>query len=302
MTPSRFVRFAWVTLVLTVFVIVWGAVVRATGSGAGCGSHWPLCDGVAVPLAPATSTLIEYTHRLTSGVVMLLSLAMVVLARRVFPPAHRARTWAVWTFVFMLIEAAIGAGLVLLGLVEDNASALRAGYISLHLTNTMLLLGAMTGTIWWGSRPDGAGQAPVPRSRRLLVVLVFTMLVAATGAVVALGNTLFPATSLAQGLAADLDATSHVLIRLRVFHPMLAVALALVIITLARRDSSFGGFGGAHRESLTAPIIALVGLQVGLGVINIAMLAPLPLQLAHLVGSNALWIVLVWAWVRGTSA
>jgi len=298
MTRPGFVRFAWVTMVLTVFVIVWGAVVRATGSGAGCGSHWPLCDGVVVPLAPRTSTLIEYTHRLTSGVVMLLSLAMVVLARRVFPPAHRARTWAGWAFAFMLIEAAIGAGLVLLGLVEDNASALRAAYISLHLTNTMLLLGAMTGTIWWSSRPAEAPATVIVRSRRLQAALIFMMVVAATGAVVALGDTLFPSTSLAQGFAADLDATSHMLLRLRVFHPFLAVALALVTIALARRDSSFGG---AHRESLTPLVITLVGLQVGLGVINLLMLAPLPLQLAHLVGSNALWTVLVWAWVRGTS-
>ena len=299
MTPSTFVRFAWVTLVLTVFVIIWGAVVRATGSGAGCGSHWPLCDGVAVPLAPQTSTLIEYTHRLTSGIVMLLSLAMAVLARRVFPPAHRARTWAAWAFVFMLIEAAIGAGLVLLGLVEDNASALRAAYISLHLTNTMILLAAMTGTIWWASRRAGFNPAVVTRSRRLRITLIFMMVVAATGAVVALGDTLFPAASLAQGLAADLDATSHVLLRLRLVHPLLAVALALVIIALARRDSSFRG---AQGESLKALVITLVGLQVGLGVINVLMLAPLPLQLAHLVGSNALWIALVWAWVRGTPA
>jgi heme A synthase len=298
-TQATFVRFAWVTLVLTVFVIIWGAVVRATGSGAGCGSHWPLCDGVVVPLAPRTSTMIEYTHRLSSGVVMLLSLAMLVFSRRVFPAAHRARTWAAWTFVFMLIEAAVGAGLVLLGLVEDNASALRAGYISVHLTNTMLLLGAMTGTIWWSSGSALVRPVVIPRSRRLTLVLVFMMVVAATGAVVALGDTLFPTTSLAQGLAADMDATSHVLIRLRVVHPSLAVALALVTIALARRDSSFGG---SNRESLTPVVITLVGLQIGLGIINVVMLAPLPMQLAHLMGSNVLWIALVWAWVRGASA
>ena len=295
MTPARFVRFGWATLAITVVVIVWGAVVRATGSGAGCGSHWPLCNGVAVPLAPATSTIIEYVHRLTSGVAMLLALGLVVAARRAFPAGHRARVWAAWTLVFMLIEAAVGAGLVLLGLVEDNKSALRAAYIAVHLTNTMLLLGAMTGTIWWGSRPAGGVPIQIRRSPKLTAALAFMMAVAATGAVVALGDTLFPATSLAQGFAADMDATSHFLIRLRVFHPVLAVALALVAIALARRDPSFAGSG----EPLRAMVIALVFLQAGLGVINLLLLAPLALQLAHLLGSNLLWIVLVWAWTGG---
>jgi len=296
MTSSAFNRFAWATLVVTVVVIVWGAVVRATGSGAGCGSHWPLCNGVAVPLAPGTATVIEYVHRLTSGVAMLLALGLVVAARRAFPPGHRARVWAAWTLVFMLIEAAVGAGLVLLGLVEDNASALRAAYISVHLTNTMLLLGAMTGTIWWGSRPAGGAPIQIRRSPKLTTALAFMMAVAATGAVVALGDTLFPAASLAQGFAADLDATSHFLIRLRVFHPALAVALALVVIALARRDPSFAGPEG---ESLRAIVMTLVFVQAGLGVINLLLLAPLTLQLAHLLGSNLLWIALVWAWTGG---
>ena len=297
MTPAAFVRFAWITLVLTAFVIVWGAVVRATGSGAGCGSHWPLCNGVAVPLAPETSTLIEYTHRLTSGVVMLLSLAMVVLSRRAFSSGHPARIWAVWTLVFMLIEAAVGAGLVLLGLVEDNASALRAAYIAVHLSNTMLLLGAMTGTIWWANQPPRLAQVTIHRSRRLQATLIFMMAVAATGAVVALGNTLFPAASLTEGLAADLDPTSHALVRLRVIHPFLAAALALVILALARRDPSFAG---DRRHSLKTLVVTLLAIQIGLGVINLLMLAPLPLQLVHLIGSNLLWLAMVWSWLGGT--
>src|ERR1043165_6000488 len=69
-----FTRFAWFTLTITVVVIVWGAVVRATGSGAGCGSHWPLCNGVVVPIAPRAATVIEFVHRLTSGLAMILSI------------------------------------------------------------------------------------------------------------------------------------------------------------------------------------------------------------------------------------
>lgn len=294
MNTQTFVKFAWATLAITVVVIVWGAVVRATGSGAGCGSHWPLCNGVVVPVAPTTKTIIEFVHRVTSGAAMLLSLGLVVAARVVFPAGHRARAWAVATFIFMIIEAAVGAGLVLLGLVEQNASALRAGYIGVHLTNTMLLVAAMTGTIWWASRPAGAVPSSAHRSRRLLATLAAMIVVAATGAIVALGDTLFPQASLMQGLAADLDSTSHVLIRLRVFHPILAVGVALVAIAQARRTPAFAGPGG---ESMRLIVISLVLVQAALGAVNLLMLAPLALQMAHLLGSNVLWIALVWSWL-----
>jgi cytochrome c oxidase assembly protein subunit 15 len=295
MTQSSFVRFAWSTLAVTVVVIVWGAVVRATGSGAGCGSHWPLCNGAIVPLEPRTATVIEYVHRVTSGAAMLLSLGLVVGARRVFPAGHRARAWALAAFVVMLIEAALGAGLVLLGLVEDNTSALRAAYIAVHLANTMVLTGLMTGTVWWASQPV-AGRAAVVRSGALLATMGLTVIVAAAGGAVALGDTLFPAASLGQGLSADLSPTSHFLVRLRVIHPILAVGMALALIVLIRRDATFAGKAG---QSIRTTLVALVHLQVLLGVVNLLMLAPLPLQMAHLAGSNLLWIAMVWAWMGG---
>jgi heme A synthase len=293
-TAATFRRAAWAALAATVVVIVWGAVVRATGSGAGCGSHWPLCNGVVVPVAPAAKTIIEFIHRLSSGVAMVLSLGLMISARRVFPSGHRARVWAAASFVFMVIEAAVGAGLVLLGLVENNASALRAAYIAVHLTNTMLLVGAMTGMIWWAGRPDTS--ISIVRSRKLTAVLVAMMVVAATGAIVALGDTLFPATSFSRGLAADLDSTSHFLIRLRAAHPVLAVAVALVTIALTRRDPTFTGPHGQR-----ALVVSLIGVQLSLGALNLMTLAPLPVQMAHLLVSNLLWIALVWNWVGGLS-
>lgn len=281
-----FVRFAWITLGITIIVIVWGGVVRATGSGAGCGSHWPLCNGVVVPLAPAAATIIEFTHRLTSGAAMILAVVLALWARRVFPAGHRARTWALWALIFMLIEAAIGAGIVLLGLVEGNASALRAGYIAVHLTNTMFLMAAMTATIRTGTKgTDGAkGTAATksPAGTARVLTLVLMIVVAAAGAIVALGDTLFPHASLAEGIAADLDPTSHFLIRLRVWHPILAVTTSLVAVF-------------SFRSTL---ITTLVLAQAGLGVMNLLMLAPLPLQMAHLLGSSVLWIALVWEWLN----
>ena len=277
---QKFVRFAWFTLAITVVVIVWGAVVRATGSGAGCGSHWPLCNGDVVPLAPTTSTIIEFTHRLTSGLALVLSVVMFVWARRVFPPGHRARTWAGAALGFMLGEAAIGAGIVLLELVENNTSALRAIYQGVHLTNTMFLVAAMTATIHEGQRAEGKGQREVTgkRSKGQVLALILMILVAAFGAIVALGDTLFPHASLAEGIAADFDSTSHFLIRLRIWHPILAAAVSLLTAFTFRN----------------AVITTLIVAQVGLGVLNLIMLAPLPLQMAHLLGSNVLWIAMVW--------
>ena len=223
---------------MTVLVIVWGAVVRATGSGAGCGSHWPLCNGNVVPLAPSAATIIEFVHRVTSGLVMVLAIGLVVMARRTFPAGHPARRWALFSLLFMLIEAAIGAGIVLLQLVEGNASALRAGYVGGHLVNTLLLVAAMTTTIW-----AARSEPPVVRRSRSMsgftVAMVTMLVVAATGAIVALGDTLFPSTSLAAGLAADLDPTSHFLIRLRVWHPILAAAVAVYLFWIAWRHPDF---------------------------------------------------------------
>jgi len=294
-TRQTFRRLAWAALAVTVVVIVWGAVVRATGSGAGCGSHWPLCNGVVVPVAPAAKTIIEFIHRLSSGLAMLLSFGLMIAARLVFPRGHRARVWAVASFVFMVIEAAVGAGLVLLGLVENNASALRAAYIGVHLTNTMLLVGSMTGTIWWASRPREE-TGPIVRSSALTSMLIAMIVVAATGAIVALGDTLFPVTSLSQGLAADLDSASHFLIKLRAIHPIVAVTVALLTIWLTRRDPTFAGPSG---ESTRSVVVALILTQAALGVVNLLMLAPLTLQMAHLLVSNLLWIAMVWAWVGG---
>lgn len=295
MSRSSYVRFAMLTLVVTVVVVIWGGVVRATGSGAGCGSHWPLCNGVVVPLEPGIKTVIEFTHRLTSGVAMLLSLALVLLSRRVFPAGHRARSWALAGLVFMLIEAAIGAGLVLLGLVENNQSVARAIYIAGHLTNTMLLTGAITGAIWWARRPDD--NTHIHRSRVMGAALVLLIVVAATGAIVALGDTLFPHETLAEGLRADVDPSSHWIIRLRAIHPALAAVAALMILGLTRRDPTFTTTtAGASSGAL---IVALVLLQVGLGVFTLVALAPLALQMAHLLGSNLLWIAMIWAWLGG---
>ncbi|MGH8637336.1 MAG: COX15/CtaA family protein, partial [Burkholderiales bacterium] len=94
-------RFAWSVLLYTVGVIAWGAYVRATGSGAGCGAHWPLCNGVVLPRSPTIATIIELSHRVTSGIALVAVLALLVWVFRACRPGHPARTGAVLSTCFM---------------------------------------------------------------------------------------------------------------------------------------------------------------------------------------------------------
>src|SRR6266540_6286398 len=110
MKLDRFAKYAWFALAFNLLVIVWGAFVRASGSGAGCGSHWPLCNGEVVPVNPSIERVIEFTHRGMSGVALLLVLGMVIWAFRAYPPG-RVRRGAVASMIFILIEALIGAAL-----------------------------------------------------------------------------------------------------------------------------------------------------------------------------------------------
>jgi cytochrome c oxidase assembly protein subunit 15 len=288
---TRLSRFGWSLLAYNVAVILWGAYVRASGSGAGCGSHWPLCNGEVIPRLPATATIIEFSHRLTSGLALVGVVALYFWTRRVRPAGDPARRAAAASVIFILSEAAVGAGLVLFRLVADNASMARALFMAAHLTNTFVLLAALTLTAWWLS----GGSAPAPRTHpRLAAAWVFSVaafLVASiSGAVAALGDTLYPSASLAEGLRADLSATSHFLIRLRMLHPVLAVsavAIAMLVAPrLVRDDDAIG-------QRLARMVIALSGLQLVAGLTNVLLLAPIWIQLVHLLLADAVWISLV---------
>jgi heme A synthase len=292
MIPSmdRFARYAWTTLVYNLAVILWGATVRATGSGAGCGSHWPLCNGEVVPRSPRIETVIELTHRVTSGIALLLVVGLVVLAFRWRPRGHAARKAAAWTLFFMLTEAAVGAGLVLFELVADNKSMARALFMGTHLINTFFLLGAMTLTAHFAS-----GRSPfrLRRQGSLAVWLVTgaaaLLLAGVSGAIAALGDTLFPAATLREALKQDLSSTAHLLIRLRVLHPALSVSAAGLAIFLAFRLESLqpGSLAARWANRRTLP---LVFLQIVAGVVNVLLLAPVWMQLVHLLLADLVWI------------
>src|SRR6266404_2253040 len=148
------VRFAWGVVGYNVLVILWGALVRATGSGAGCGNHWPLCNGQVIPLSPRVDTVIEFTHRCMTGGAAFLVLGLLVWTFRGTVKGQAARVLAVASMVLLLNEAFLGALLVKLGYVTGNQSVGRVVVLSIHLSNTLLLLAALTLT----ARSLGTGQ------------------------------------------------------------------------------------------------------------------------------------------------
>jgi heme A synthase len=291
-------RFAQLTLGYVLLVIVWGGYVRASGAGAGCGRHWPLCNGELIPQSPSTKTLIELGHRITSGLSLVLVGALVIWAYRARPAGHRMRRAATWSLAFLIVEALIGALLVKLELVGANDSMLRAGYLAGHLANTFVLLAFLTLAVLWAEDP-GPRSTPTPGPRLVgWLALGGILVVAMSGAVTALGDTLFPAESLAAGLRQDTSPTSHFLLRLRVIHPALAVAVAVLTIFFGYRAASRGEDHRTHRAGRW--LIGLTLIQLGVGVVNLALLVPIATQLLHLLVADLLWIAAVGvAWGRG---
>lgn len=286
-----FARLATTALAYNLAVIVWGAYVRATGSGAGCGDHWPTCNGQIIPRAPSLQTAIELTHRATSGIALILVVAMLLWARRALPKGHPARLGAHLTGGLIVVESLLGAGIVLLRLVAGNTSTTRGWYLAAHLINTFLLVAALTLTVWWAW-----GGARLRRPRGLLdaslvVGMAATLLLAVSGGVAALGDTLFRANSLAEGIAMDFSPSSHIFLRLRIWHPVLAVAVGIYLVLMAwtARLARSTPANGLFAAALTALFVA----QLGLGVANVFLLAPTWLQLVHLLMADLVWITLV---------
>ncbi|MDB4974914.1 MAG: cytochrome oxidase assembly protein [Myxococcaceae bacterium] len=298
---TRFRGWALALIVATVAVILWGAFVRVTGSGAGCADHWPLCNGELMPRAPKLETLIELTHRVTSSLAGLLSVVVFFYARRVFEPGAPARKAAALGLVLMLLEGAIGALLVKAGLVAKNASEARALVVGIHLCNTFLLLGAQVLTYHFargGAPLRLAGQGA--RFALLTGLLALALLLGASGAVTALGDTLFPAASLRAGIAQDLTPGAHFLIRLRVYHPLLAVLGGAVIVYMAQSLRSALDSREVSRWASRLTIIYIA--QLAVGSLNLSLLAPAPIQIAHLLLADLVWISLVMLSVHALAA
>lgn len=274
-----FATFAWLLTGYTVIVILWGAFVRATGSGAGCGSHWPLCNGEVIPHSPGIETLIEFGHRLSSGLLGLLVLALVIAAFRLFPKGDKVRKAAMWTLFFIVSESLLGAGLVTFEWVAANDSEERVYVMAFHLINTFLLLAVTTLTAWFAS----GGDAPTFRDRPklaipLLLAILGVMIVGSSGAITALGDTLV----LTEGVRPEDSPVVARLVASRFYHPTIAIIVFFLAAFVTRKNKTYG-----H------PLIALFLAQLALGAINVYLRAPIWIQLVHLAVSDAIWILLI---------
>ena len=292
MVNGRFARATWGLVAFLLAVVAWGAFVRATGSGAGCGAHWPVCNGEVVPRGAALETLIEFSHRVSSALVTLAVFAWAIWGFVAFPRGHRVRWGAALGVVAILLEGAIGAALVLLRLTGTDDSLARAGVMGLHLVNTFFLLAVVAVTGAWAGggapirlREQGALGVLVPAALLGLVVL------GVSGAIAALGDTLFPARSLAEGLRQDAAAGAHVLLRLRVLHPLLAVAVATLLLATAAVSSLLRPGRSVRRAAIALGVLVVVQLTVGL--VNLALLAPVWIQLVHLLLADGVWLATV---------
>lgn len=283
-------KFAALVTLYTIGVILFGAWVRVTGSGAGCGEHWPSCHGEVIPRAPNLKTVIEFTHRLTSGLDGLLIFGLVAAVFRLTPTGHRARTWAVRAALFLIVEALLGAVLVKFSLVADDASKVRVLMVAIHLINTLLLVGS-TAMVGLALTPAPAEAADRSALRNTLIAGLIYMLICAMGAVTALGDTLFPIVFGAsfEHLAPS-EASAHFLERVRLIHPIVAVVGSLWILHVGAAAAA----APAPTRSAGRLVVAGILLQTTLGVANIGLSAPAWMQLVHLATANFVWLALVW--------
>jgi cytochrome c oxidase assembly protein subunit 15 len=283
------VRFAWGVVGYNLLVILWGALVRATGSGAGCGNHWPLCNGQVIPLSPRVDTIIEFTHRCMTGGSTLLVIGLLVWTFRGTVKGQAARVLAVASMVLLLNEAFLGALLVKLGYVTGNQSIGRVFVLSIHLSNTLLLLAALTLTARFLGTAQMWRELGVGGAKKVWawMGLAATLVVGVSGSLAALGDTLFPASSLRAAFAQDFAPGSPWLLRLRGVHPLSAIVAAVFVAWLVGQ----GRRRGAVR--LAATVLALLGFQLALGLADIVLLAPVWMQILHLLGADLYWVALV---------
>lgn len=288
--PIALRRFAWGVVVYFAAVILWGAVVRSTGSGDGCGDHWPLCNGTVLQHAASIQTRIEFTHRITSGISLLAVVVLLAWTRRATTKGHLARPAAATALFLTLMEAVLGALLVKLGLTAGSLSPLRPPFLALHLTNTLLLVAALALSAHFLGRSRGMhrDQVALQTPWRILAGVLLVTLVAVTGSLAALGDTLFPPASLAAAFHQDLSTATLWLVRWRWVHPVLALLTGgfLLWMLLSARKAE------ANRR-LAEAVLALTVCVLLLGLLDVLLLAPVWLQITHLAAALALWTSLV---------
>ena len=271
-------------LTTSILSILAGAIVRATGSGDGCGASWPTCNGRVIPSLETSSEIIEFSHRSISGVLLIVTLLLFVKSKDPDTPLLHKKIINYLTF-FVLLEAAIGAVIVIYEWVGLNSSLPRIIAVPLHLVNTFALLGFYT-LIFYLLR-ESENKLSNFFDKRIKIAFVLFFLTGATGSITALADVLFPSASFVEGFIEDFDSTSEVLTRLRILHPFVSTILSIFLFSESNRFKK--------EFAIDASIIkVLVIVGVILGVLNVVSNIILPLSILHLLHSDLLWITYVY--------
>ncbi len=288
---ASYAKYAWGVLVFNLLVILVGTVVRATGSGAGCGQHWPTCKGEIIPVAPTLHTMIEFTHRVVSGLDGLLVLALVFFAYRLYPRGHGVRRVTPVVLALTLLEAWIGRYIVKAELVADNATTMRALWMSGHLCNTFFLLTALSLTAWYAA---GRGRVRLfsqgSVSGALWLAFLAMLALGISGAITALGDTLFPARSHEEVMRLAVAANAPVLLKLRIWHPYIAGSVGLYLLLIAGLVAHLRPSADSRRWAGTLGWLFLAEILIGLT--NVWLRAPVAMQVIHLMFADFVWVAL----------
>lgn len=296
---SKFAKYAWFVVGYNLLVILWGVFLRASLSGDGCGEHWITCGGEVLPSAPELKTQIEFFHRVTSSiagitVIILLISAIVRWVRDKTAQNKLLLRMSIASLLFIILEGVVGGLLVLTGNTAANWTPSRPFWMAAHLVNTFTLIAVLVLTAWFASGGKSFSLSKTPRKTLLLLAIAIAgiFITGMSGSIAALSSMLFPSSTLSEGIAKDFSATSHYILRLRVFHPILSILTGVFLIFLAgylRKKTE----QNASVRKWSNILSVLVLIQFASGAVTLLLLAPVVMQLIHLFLADAVWIAFV---------
>lgn len=258
-----------ISIVLCFAIILWGAWVRISGSGDGCGQHWPLCKGELIPSLMSLETWIEFFHRAKSGAFGFLILYIFYLGRK---SSKQIKTATGFALFFTITEALLGAKLVLSNLVVNNASLERVVTSALHLSNTTFLITSVVACILFSGKNSINYSFKI--SKETLTLYFCFLFIAVTGSWAALSTQLFPSLSILDGIQKDLSG-EHFLLQIRILHPICAIIFGGYLSWFLMKKLKSSSFMDLISR-FSIPVTVCVGI------VTLFTLSPVPLKIFHL--------------------
>lgn len=291
-SSNRLTSYSLAVLLLvgySILAILYGAYVRASFSGDGCGTNWPNCGQANFLPSGSLKSFIEFSHRVSAQLILPLTVGLYWFTRAKKPEYKETQRWLLWATFFTLVEGAVGAGLIKFGLTAYKDTVHRTFAMSLHLVTTFALLASLAFAALssvYKERVEFKGQGAV------LSIFSFgafwTVILGISGAISALGTMLRVHD---QVLEQALRPTADYLDRLRVAHPFVAVAALVSIVVCAGLVSAIRPYPMVRKASRV--LLGLFAVQMACGLLNIWIKAPVWMQVIHLLLADLIWMALV---------